>query len=79
MIFPQDFRNTDFSFASYNPDEKCNFLTSACSTVVNKHAPLREKALRYNDVPFMSKEFRKFRRAIYISSRLRKNISKSPY
>lgn len=78
MIFPRDFRNTDFSFSSYNPDETCNFLTSACSRVANKHAPLTEKALRDNDVPFMSKDFRKFRRAIYTSSSLRNNISKSP-
>ena len=36
--------------------------------IVNKHAPLKKKFVRGNDVPFMNREFQK---EIYVSSRLR--------
>ena len=60
--FLSDLNNTNFSFKSVDPNENYLFLTNSFSKIVEKHFPLKEKTLRGNHAPFVSKELRK---AIY--------------
>ena len=55
-----------------------NMYESFCNTFkanVNKHAPLKEKIIRGNNAPFMTKELRK---AIMNRSRLKKKYQDWP-
>ena len=55
-------------FAFFDPNQNYNLLTDKFLGIVNKHAPLKKKFIRGNNVPFMNREFQK---EIYVSSRLR--------
>ena len=69
------FKEADFSSETRNLDKNYLVRTNVFSDIVNKHAPLKKKILRGNDVPFMDKELRK---AIYTRSRLRNRYFKNP-
>ena len=60
--FLADLKNTNFSFTSADPNENYLFLTNSFSKIVEKHVPLKQKTLREDHAPFVSKELRK---AIY--------------
>ena len=70
-----DVKEADFSSETRNLDKNYLVPTNVFSNIVNKHAPLKKKILRGNDVPFMDKELRK---AIYTRSRLRNRYFKNP-
>ena len=71
----KEVKNTDFRFNSDNQNENYELITNAFSNIVENHAPLKKKFLRGNQVPFMTKEFRK---AIYKRRRLRNKFYKIP-
>ena len=73
--FLADLKNTNFSFTSADPNENYLFLTNSFSKIVEKHVPLKQKTLRGNHSPFVSKELRK---AIYTRSRFRNRFLKNP-
>ena len=72
--FLADLKNTNFSFRSADPNENYLFLMNSFSKIVERHVTLKQKTLRENHAPFVSKELRK---AIYIRSRLRKRFLKN--
>ena len=69
-----DLKNTNFSFTSPDPNENYLFLTTSFSKIVEKHLPLKQKTLRRNHAPFVSKKLRK---AIYTTSRFRNRFLKN--
>ena len=73
--FLADLKNTNFSFKAADPNENYLFLTNSFSNIVEKHVPLKQKTLRGNHAPFVSKELRE---AIYTSSRFRNRFLKNP-
>ena len=73
--FLADLKNTNFSFTSADPNENYLFLTNSFSKIVEKHVHLKQKTLRGNHSPFVSKELRK---AIYTRSRFRNMFLKNP-
>ena len=73
--FLEEVKNTYFIFNSDNPNENYEVITNVFSNIVEKHVPLKNKFLRGNQAPFMTKEFRK---AIYNRSRLRNKFCKIP-
>ena len=73
--FIADLKNTNFSFTSADPNEKYLFLTNSFSKIVEKHVPLKQKTLRGNHAPFVSKELRE---AIYTRSSFRNRFLKNP-
>ena len=70
-----DLKNANFSFTSADPNGNYLFLTNSFSKIVEKHVPLKQKTLRGNHAPFVSKELRK---AIYTSSRFRNRFLENP-
>ena len=48
-----------FHFLKIDPNQNYNLLTNNFLGIVNKHAPLKKKIVRGNDVPFMKSEFQK--------------------
>ena len=73
--FLDDLKNTNFSFTSGDPNENHLFLRNSFSIIVEKHVPLKNKILRGNHAPFVSKELSK---AIYTRSRFRNRFLKNP-
>ena len=72
--FLADLKNTNFSFTSADPNENYLFLTNSFSKIVEKHVPLKQKTLRGNHAPFVSKELRN---GIYTRSRFRNRFLKN--
>ena len=68
-------KNTNFFFTSADPNENYLFLTNSFSKIVKKHVPLKQKTLRGNHAPFVSKELRN---AVYTRSRFRNRFLKNP-
>ncbi|XP_057317063.1 uncharacterized protein LOC130659960 [Hydractinia symbiolongicarpus] len=62
--FLSDVRNTRFDFNKNDPASNYDHLTKTFSSIIEKHAPLKQKLLRGNEAPFMNKELRQ---AIYTS------------
>ena len=60
---------------STDPNENYLFLTNSFSKIVEKHFSLKQKTLRGNHAPFVSKELGK---AIYTRSRFRNIFLKNP-
>ena len=58
-----------------DPNQNYQSITKTFLTIVNKHAPLKNKIVRGNQTPFMTTEFQK---AIYIRSRLKNKMNKNP-
>ena len=73
--FLADLKNTNLSFTSADPNENYLFLTNLFSKIIEKNVPLKQKTLRGNHAPFVSKELRK---AIYTRSRFRNRFLKNP-
>ena len=73
--FLEDVKNKNFYFNSDDPNDNYELITDLFSKIVNKHAPLKKKFLRDNQVPFTNKELHK---AIYDRSRLRNRFCKTP-
>ena len=44
--------NCDFSLRNDDPNENYDFLTNTFINIVNKHAPIKKKFKRRNQVPF---------------------------
>ena len=73
--FLEDLNSTDFSLNTDDPNENYNFITDKFLKVVNRHAPLKEKILRGNHAPLLTKEIRK---EIYTKSELKKIYNRNP-
>ena len=71
----EDVKNAKFCFNSDDPNDNYELITDLFSEIVNKHAPLKKKFFRDNQVPFINKELRK---VIYDRSRLRNRFCKTP-
>ena len=68
-------KNANFDFLKGDPNQNYNLLTDKFLGFVNKHAPLKKKFVRGNNVPFTNSEFQK---DIYVRSRLRNNYWVEP-
>ena len=60
---------------SPDPNENYLILTTSFSKIVEKHLPLKQKTLKRNHAPFVSKKLRK---AIYTTSRFGNRFLKNP-
>ena len=70
-----DLKETNIIMNEKDPNQNYQSLTKTFLTIVNKHAPLKKKIVRGNQVPFMIKEFQK---AIYTRSRMKNKMNKNP-
>ena len=75
QIFIVDDKNSDFSFETDDPNENYSALTNTFSSIVEKLAPLKNKIVKGNHTPFITKDLRK---AIYAGSRLKSKFIKNP-
>ena len=57
--FLSDVENENFEDENDDPDQKYQNLVNKFSSIINKHAPLKQKILRGNEAPFMTKELKK--------------------
>ena len=73
--FLADLKNTNFSFTYADRNKNYLFFTNSFSKIVEKHVPLKQKTVRGNHAPFVSKKLRK---AIYARSRFRNRFLKNP-
>ncbi|XP_057312270.1 uncharacterized protein LOC130653772 [Hydractinia symbiolongicarpus] len=73
--FLSDVRNTRFDFNENDPASNYDHLTKTFSSIIEKHAPLKQKLLRGNKAPFLNKELRQ---AIYTRSRFKNRYNKDP-
>ena len=73
--FREDLNSKDFSLNTYDQKENYNFITDKFINVVNRHVPLKEKTLRGNQAPFLTKELRK---EIYTRSKLKNRYNRNP-
>ena len=60
--FLMDVENANFSCCTDDPEKNYENLVNVFSSIIEKHARLKQKILRGNEAPFMTKELRK---AIY--------------
>ena len=70
-----DVKKFKFYIDSNDPDEIYEHLVKHFRTIVDKHAPLKQKTVRGNDAPFMNNTLKK---AIYKRSRLKNIYNKTP-
>ena len=73
--FSNDLKETNIIIDEKDPNQNYQSLTKKFSTFVNKHTPLKKRILPGNQVPFM---IEKFQKAIYIRSRLKNKMGRSP-
>ena len=73
--FLMDVENANFSCFTDDPEKNYENLVNFFSSIIEKHAPLKQKFLRGNEAPFMTKELRK---AIYTRSRFKNKYNKNP-
>ena len=73
--FLTDMQKADFSCDSDDPNEKYEHLLRIFRSLIDLHAPLKQKTVRGNDAPFMNRDFRK---AIYTRTRLKNKYNKNP-
>ena len=73
--FREDLNSKDFSLNTYDQKENYNFITEKFISVVNRHVLLKEKTLRGNQAPFLTKELRK---EIYTRSKLKNRYNRNP-
>ena len=57
--FLEDIKLKSLSRKSDDSNENYEFLSYLFQSVVNKHAPLKTKIVRGNNVPFVKKNFKK--------------------
>ena len=74
--FLEDIKLKSLSRKSDDSNENYEFLSYLFQSVVNKHAPLKTKIVRGNNVPFVKKTLRK---EIYKRSALRNKFLKDSY
>ena len=70
-----DVENANFSCCTDNPENNYENLVNVFSSITEKHAQLKQKILRGNEAPCMTKELRK---AIYTRSRFKNKYNKNP-
>ena len=58
-----------------DPNRNYNFITEKFLEVVNRHAPLKQKTLRGNQAPFMTKKLKK---EIYTGNKLKNKNNRKP-
>ena len=73
--FLSDVKNANFNCDTEDPNLNYENLVNVFRSIVNKHAPLKQKTVRGNEAPFMNKKLRK---AIYTRSRLKNRYNKNP-
>ena len=73
--FLNDVKNATFVCDVDNPDINYENLVQVFGSIIDKHAPLKQKLVRGNEAPFMNKELKK---AIYTRSRLKNKYNKEP-
>ena len=71
--FLADVEAANFDCNTDDPELNYENLSQVFRTIIDKHAPLKQKTLRGNEAPFMNKELRK---AIYTRSRLKNKYNK---
>ena len=69
-----DLKETNFELSTDDPNENYLFINDTFIKFVERHAPLKKRFVRGNQVPLMNKELSK---AIYTRSRLRNNFCKN--
>ena len=74
-MFLEDVKNVNFVCDTEDPDLNYENLINGFCSIIDKHAPLKQKTLRGNEAPFMNKNLRK---AIYTRSRLKNRYNKNP-
>ena len=62
-----DVKNANFVCDTDNPEINYDNLVQVLGSIIEKHAPLKQKIVRGNEAPFMNKELKQ---AIYRRSRL---------
>ena len=72
--FLADIQAAKFTCNSDDPNLNYENLVNTFCSIINKHAPLKQKTLRGNEAPFMNKQLRK---AIYTRSRLKNKYNKN--
>ena len=73
--FLMDVENANFSCCTDDPEKNYENLVNVFSSIIEKHAPLKQQILRGNEAPFMTKELRK---EIYTRSRFKNKYNKNP-
>ena len=73
--FLHDLRNKNFSMSSNDPNVNYKPITENFVEAIDKHAPLKKKLVRGNQVPFMNRDFQK---AIYTRTRLKNKYWRDP-
>ena len=71
--FLADVEPANFDCNTDDPELNYENLSQVFRTIIDKHAPLKQKTLRGNEAPFMNKELRK---AIYTRLRLKNKYNK---
>ena len=71
--FLADVEAENFDCNTDDPELNYENISQVFRTIIDKHAPLKQKTLRGNEAPFMNKELRK---AIYTRSRLKNKYNK---
>ena len=73
--FLHDLQNKKFSMSSNDPNVNYKSITENFLEAIDKHAPLKKKYVRGNQVPFMNRDFQK---AIYTRTRLKNKYWRDP-
>ena len=73
--FLAEVQKADFSCDSNDPNEQYDNLLQKFQSLIDIHAPIKQKIVRGNDAPFMNRDFRK---AIYTRTRLKNKYNKNP-
>ena len=73
--FLNDVKNANFVCDTDNPEINYDNLVQVFGSIIEKHAPLKQKIVRGNEAPFMNKELKQ---AIYRRSRLKNKYNKEP-
>ena len=73
--FITDVQNTNFNCDNDDQDLNYENLVNSLLAIIDKHAPLKQKVVRGNQAPFMTRELRK---AIYTRSRFKNKLNKNP-
>ena len=73
--FLAEVQKADFSCDSNDPNEQYDTLLQKFQSLIDIHAPIKQKTVRGNDAPFMNRDLRK---AIYIRTRFKNKYNKNP-
>ena len=73
--FLAEVQKADFSCDSNDPNEQFDTLLQKFQSLIDIHAPIKQKTVRGNDAPFMNRDLRK---AIYTRTRFKNKYNKNP-